>query len=277
MSESSHPHPPIPLLIEPENLARYLSLDHVCVVDLCSEQSYMSGHIPGAVHLPAQVLVSGHPPTPGKLPGLAQLQRIFNHLGLKPETHFIAYDDEGGGWAGRFIWTLDVIGHKNYSYLNGGILAWRGEGLSVETHENIPEPTHTEITIHKDPIAEIPEILASLEKDNCVIWDARSPEEYRGEKVLAARGGHIPGAINCEWTSLMDPDRHYRIRQDAEDRLAILGIRRGQEIITHCQSHHRSAFTYMVGKILGFTIKGYDGSWSEWGNRPDTPVEETSL
>lgn len=266
----------IPMLIEPEQLANYAD-ENARIVDLCSEQSYMNGHIPGAVHLPPQTLTLSRPPVPGLLPSVAHLERIFGYLGIKDDTHFFVYDDEGGGWAGRFIWTLDVIGHPHYSYINGGIFAWRAAGMELETEENSVEPTQPKLTIHKEPQVDVQDILDVLGQDNLTIWDARSPEEYRGDKVLAARGGHIPGAINCEWTSLMDPDKHYRIREDAEERLGMLGIRRGQDIITHCQTHHRSAFTYMVGKILGFDIRAYPGSWSEWGNLPGTPVEVSTL
>jgi thiosulfate sulfurtransferase (EC 2.8.1.1) len=288
-------HEPIlPLLLEPQQLQGFLEeykallleedspekateptdkIAQVCVVDICSEQSYMAGHVPGAVHLPAQALISGKPPAPGKLPEIAQLQKVFGYLGLTPETHFVVYDDEGGGWAGRFIWTLDTIGHTRYSYLNGGLLAWREGGFEIEQSENNAQVTTPELTIHTQAIAEIPDILANLSSTDFCIWDARSPEEYRGDRVLATKGGHIPGAINCEWTSLMDPDNGFRIRSDAEQRLGMLGIRKGQRIVTHCQTHHRSGFTYMVGKLLGFDIRAYHGSWAEWGNHPDTPVE----
>jgi len=246
------------------------------IIDLSSEESYIQGHIPGAIHLPFRALMSGEPPAPGRLPGKDQLDQIFSNLGLNENTHFIVYDDEGGGWAGRFIWTLDVIGHRKYTYIDGGILAWKKESLTTETIENKAKANKVSINIddsENGPIAEIPYILKGIQNKSIQIWDARSPQEYRGEKVLAAKGGHIPGAISCEWTSLMDPNNGYRLRKDAEKYLLELGIHKNQNIVTHCQSHHRSGFTYIVGKHLGFNIQGYHGSWSEWGNHPSTPIE----
>ena len=92
--------------------------------------------------------------------------------------------------------------------------------------------------------------------------------------MLAAKSGHIPGAVNFEWTAGMDKARQLRIRTDMPQILEDLGITRDKEIITHCQTHHRSGFTYLVAKSLGYPrVKGYAGSWGEWGNHPDTPVE----
>ena len=87
-------------------------------------------------------------------------------------------------------------------------------------------------------------------------------------------GGHIPGAINFEWTAGMDPQRGLRIRSDMAQVLRDLGITPDKEIITHCQTHRRSGFTYVAAKALGYPrVKAYAGSWSEWGNLTDTPIE----
>lgn len=266
----------IPLLIEPQDLQKYTSDKNTRIIDLCSEQSWHSGHIPNAVHVSPQSLFRGQAPAPGLLPDIPHLESLFGHLGLTPESHFFVYDDEGGGWAGRFLWTLDVIGHQHYSYINGGLLAWRGANLSIEQVSPSCIATDVKIKPNQQMIVDVQEILQKLGNENFTVWDARSPEEYRGEKVQAARGGHIPGAINCEWTRLMDSNTHFRIRQDAEEYLQTLGINKHQEIVTHCQTHHRSGFTWLVGKTLGFNIKAYPGSWSEWGNLSETPVETAS-
>jgi len=265
---------PVVDLLEPSELEPLLGDPQLLIVDLCNDGTYPRYHVPGAVHVSPAELVSGAPPATGKLPSRQRLQQLFSRIGLTPDKRVVAYDDEGGGWAGRFIWTLDVIGHPHSTYLNGGLHAWMNEGHPAEAGVVEPTPTETSIDVDSRFIAEIEDILPRLGQPDFAILDARGPGEYQGLRPAALRSGHIPGAVNCEWTTLMDPARHYRIRSDAKQYLAALGLGPEKEIVTHCQTHHRSGFTYLVPRLLGYPrIRAYHGSWSEWGNREDTPIE----
>ena len=111
---------------------------------------------------------------------------------------------------------------------------------------------------------------------NQVIWDARSAEEYRGLKQASRHLGHIPGAVNLDWLDVQDPAQNFRIIDHLTELLTQKGISDKKGIITHCQTHHRSGLTYMLGRLLGLPIRAYHGSWSEWGNRDDVPIERES-
>jgi 3-mercaptopyruvate sulfurtransferase SseA len=264
----------LPLVIEPGELLARLDAPELILVDLTSSARYTSGHIPGARFVDPKRTQLGQPPAPGLLPTQAALEALFGELGHHRDAVYVVYDDEGGGWAGRFIWLLDVIGHTRYHYLDGGLHAWLTDNHSLSTDEPAPVGRPVSLTLSDEPTATREYLQSRLGYADLAIWDARSPEEYRGEKVLAARGGHIPGAVNFEWTAGMDRTRALRIRSDMPQILHDLGITPDKEVITHCQTHHRSGFTYLVAKALGYPrVKGYAGSWGEWGNHPDTPVE----
>jgi len=265
------------LVIDSEQLAERLDAPELILVDLSSAARYAEGHIPGARFVDPKRTQSP-PPVPGYAPSLDDLQQLFGELGHRPDAVYVVYDDEGGGWAGRFIWLLDVIGHTRYHYLDGGLLAWQAEGRPLSQDTPPPAGGPVALQLHEEPTATREYLLQRLGAADLQVWDARGPLEYRGEKRVAARGGHIPGAVNFEWTAGMDPERQLRMRSDLRERLQALGITPDKEIVTHCQTHHRSGFTYLAAKALGYPrVKAYAGSWAEWGNDPQTPIstEET--
>ena len=267
----------VPLLLETGDLQALMEQrDDLLIIDVSSPENYLRAHIPGALHLPPAALLCGYAPAPGKLPDEDRLEELFSALGLDPGRHVVAYDDEGGGWAGRLLWTLEVLGHKHYSYLNGGIHAWKDEGLQTTAEASQAVSGSYQVNINRNAIADLEDILPRLDDPALRIWDARSPEEYRGERAASARSGHIPGAINLDWLELID--RHNATRlvdlEQLQQRLNTLGLSPDKDIVTHCQSHHRSSLSWLVMQILGYpSARGYHGSWGEWGNREDTPIE----
>lgn len=272
--------PLLPLIAEPSELEAVLDAEDLLIVDLCPREVFDDLRVPGAVHLEHAQLVSGAPPAEGDLPADAALSAVLSSIGMQPKSHVVAYDDEGGGWAGRLLWTLEVGGHTRFSLLNGGICAWLTEGhpTSDEDSEPSPPPTPSNYTYSRGAHGWVDKdyIIERLGDPSIAILDARSAAEYNGQDVRAKRAGHIPGAVNLNWTNAMDQARRLRIKPKnvLEQMLLELGVTPDKEVIVYCQTHHRSSHTYIMLKALGFAdVKAYPGSWSEWGNCADTPIE----
>lgn len=265
-----------PLVIEPDQLQTQLDEPDLLIVDLCKPDTYAKAHVPGAIHLGYAQIIAMQKPVMGLLPDADTLSRLFSSLGLKPDTHVIAYDEEGGGAAARLLWTLDAIGHDKASLLNGGLHAWLKEGHPVDDEPIQATPSHYKASIVDTPIADQQFIRKHLDDADVMLLDSRSPEEFRGERKFAAHAGRIPGAVNLDWFNVMDQDHNMRLKPEAELRalMEARGLTDDKTIVTYCQSHHRSALTYFVLKVLGYPkIKGYPGSWSDWGNSEDLPIE----
>lgn len=266
----------LPLIVEPSELKDYLHTDDVLIIDLSSPATYVQYHIPGAVFLNYEWIIRIEQPRMGLLPTEEQLNNVFSSLGLSKDKHVVVYDDEGGGRACRLLWTLDVAGFKNFSLLNGGLQAWSNHGNEISSEISYPISNEFKAEMNFEPVATRQFLLDHLSDDNVVILDTRSAAEFNGVKVYAQRGGHIPGAVNIEWTDAMDKKHDNRLKPESELRqmLESQGITTDKTVVTHCQTHHRSAHTYIMLKSLGYeNVKGYPGSWSDWGNEPNTPIE----
>ena len=264
------------LLIEAEELVPHLGNDKLRIVDLSRRSVYEQLHIPHAIHVQPKLLVRQEENASGLLPDEEGLEALIRYLNISSEHHVVVYDDEGGAWAGRLIWNLHCLGFKNTSLLNGGIHAWLGAGLPTSSDIEKIEPIENLFQIQFDFSYRV-EYSALLEKVNnqeIQVWDCRTEEEYTGQHLAARRGGHIPNARHFEWSTALNRQNHLKLHplERTQQRLEQLGFDLSQPVVVYCQSHHRSGLAYILGRLLGWEIQAYDGAWSEWGNRLDSPI-----
>jgi thiosulfate/3-mercaptopyruvate sulfurtransferase len=262
-------------VLTPAEAAVRTATGAVRVVDMRKPEAFAEGHVPGAVALDYAALVREDKPVGGLLPDDVTLSGVFSRLGIAPGQPVIAYDDDGNGRAGRLVWTLHAVGHDAAAIMDGGFAAWCDAGLAVEREAHPVTASHYEVHARGAVVADRAWLLAHLGDPDVVVVDTRSAKEYRGEDVRTARGGHVPGAVNFDWLRAMDGEHHKRLwpRERLLAELAALGVTPQREVVTYCQTHHRSSHTYVVLRWLGFErVRGYPGAWSDWGNRPDTPV-----
>lgn len=264
----------LPLLIEPDSLEPLLGSDGLRVVSLCKDSTYGQLHIPGSVHLAYTAITASRGMTHGLLPDPSHLEGVLGTHGIGNDSWVVAYDDEGGGNASRLLWTLQTLGHARFSLLNGGLHAWANERHPLSREPVRPVTTVFKASPSQTPVADADYLMQRLENDDLALWDARSLNEYRGISRFAQFAGHIPGAVNLDWFEVMDREHNLRLKPAEQLRslLTQLGITPDKEIVTYCQTHHRSSLAWFVLKYLGYSkAKGYPGSWSDWGNRSDTP------
>lgn len=265
-----------PLLLEPAELSAILTDENVLVIDLCKQETYDNKHIPGAVHVEYASIIRTETPVGGLLPDTVTINALVQSLGITESTHIVCYDEEGGGNAARLMWTLHAFDHRNISVLNGGIFSWIKGDLALDA--SMPERASSDyqLALIADNVIEQAEILTKLDSDDFALLDARSPGEFSGETKYSARGGRIPGAKLLEWTDMMDRNNSLRLKpvDELQAMLDERGISKDQEVTVYCQTHHRSALSYLALLHLGYPrVRGYHGAWSDWGNTPDIPLE----
>lgn len=266
------------LLIEPEQFASLLDDPKYRIVDLSRESVYEQLHLPHAISVRPKELVEQENFASGLLPDSEKLQALINRLAITPEHHVVVYDDEGGAWAGRLIWNLHCAGFYQTSLLNGGIHAWLAAGLptSIDQAEIKPvaTPFQVDLSLQQQYRIQYDELAKGVAEQTVQVWDCRTEEEYTGLRLAARRGGHIAGAKWYEWSTAINRQDHLKLHPltRTQQQLEQRGFNLSQPVVVYCQSHHRSGLPYIIGRLLNWEIRAYDGAWSEWGNRLDSAV-----
>jgi thiosulfate/3-mercaptopyruvate sulfurtransferase len=242
-----------------------------------AKKDYLAGHLPGAVHCDWSRDLSAPPPPSGHprymLLGPAGFAKAMGRLGIGNDTDVIGYDAEGGHHAARLWVALRRYGHDRMSVLEGGIQKWVQEKRPTEPGEVTAKPA-TFVPHPRDGVlASKEDVLGAVRTGDPWLLDVRRDSEFTGEEKRAARGGHIPGAVNILWKDALKDDWTLRDADELEEFYTNAGFGPETSTITYCQAGVRAAFTHLVLTALGHEeVRTYDGSWEEWGNDPDVPI-----
>jgi len=244
------------------------------VIDLRPAEDFAAGHVPGAVHLDLWGLsLVDTDPAPLKA-FMWIIDHLFNLRGGSAATPVVVYDEKSGNKAARAFWFLEYFGHEHVQVLDGGFGAWTRAGMAVSRDAAPPQPSTWTGTPQGSRIATWTDVKSRLGAPGTVILDTRSDAEYCGTLVRAKRGGRIPGAAHVEWTRNLGPDGAFKPPAELRAMYEQAGVTPDKEIVTYCQGGYRAAHGYLALRLLGYPrVRNYTGSWKEWGDREDLPIE----
>jgi thiosulfate/3-mercaptopyruvate sulfurtransferase len=240
-----------------------------------NRREFREGHIPGARFLWTQALAYTDPDLTLELPSLTQADSVLRKLGVSDGVKIVLYFDNGNvSPATRVFLTLDYLGlGDRVSLLDGGLDAWKAEGrpVSAEISEFgwgsfVPNKTRV-VTVNADWVRD------NLKNPEVTIVDARGAQFYNGNGGGMPRSGHIPGAVNIPFSSLVDSTNKLKDTGTLRNLFLKAGVKPGNKVISYCHIGQQATVVYFVARYLGYDARLYDGSFEEWSGRKELPVE----
>ena len=277
----------VPTLVQTEWLASQLDNPSVRIVDATwmlpnagrkGIEDFSAGHIPGAVFWDIDAIADPASSLPHMMPDEATFERHMNSLGISNDHHVVVYDSVSMMTSARVWWALRAFGHDRVSLLDGGAVKWRAEGRALSTDAAEIGDTSFKSGFNPAMVRSLDYVRANLDTGAAQVLDARSAGRFAAaepEPRPECRSGHIPGSFNLPFNTLIDPATS-TIRPAAElsASLAEAGIDSARPVVTTCGSGITACVLALAMHLTGKDdVAIYDGSWTEWGSRTDTPIE----
>ena len=273
-----------PVLVTTDWLAEHLNDDGVVVAEVDENPDlYDEGHIAGAVKLHWRDDLQD--PVERDLVDKPTFERLLSERGIANDTTLVLYGDKNNWFAAYAYWYLKIYGHGDVRILDGGRQKWADEGREFTTETPEPQQADYEANERDESIRTYRDsVRAQIGQQSKALVDVRSPQEYAGDLVAppgyeqegAQRAGHIPTAASIPWATAVRDDGTFKSADELRELYEGKGVTPEKEVTAYCRIGERSAHTWFVlRELLGYeTVKNYDGSWTEWGNLVDVPIEK---